>query len=154
MAVGRLSARPLPIRIREPGPARLSRVSTHNGSLYTPDAYCLAVAFWRRFGLETPAYGLMHRVAFRLPGEDGAALIGPPDVLFFALFLATADRFGLRVRWTWAAMVGLLALTLVLTDVFEIAGLPALPAVAIGFLLPNADLLWRAVRERGLELRG
>jgi 1-acyl-sn-glycerol-3-phosphate acyltransferase len=42
-------------------------VSTHNGSLYTPDAYSLAVAFWRRFGLETPAYGLMHRVAFRLP---------------------------------------------------------------------------------------
>jgi 1-acyl-sn-glycerol-3-phosphate acyltransferase len=43
-------------------------VSTHNGGMYTPDAYCLAVAFWRRFGLETPAYGLMHRVAFRLPG--------------------------------------------------------------------------------------
>jgi 1-acyl-sn-glycerol-3-phosphate acyltransferase len=43
-------------------------VATHNGSLYTPDAYCLAVAFWRRFGLETPAYGLMHRVAFRIPG--------------------------------------------------------------------------------------
>ena len=50
-------------------------------------------------------------------------------------------------------MVGLLALTLILTTVFEIDGLPALPAIAVGFLLPNADLLWRAWRERGLEIR-
>ncbi len=25
-------------------------------------------------------------------------------------------------------------------------GLPALPAIALGFLLPNADLVWRDVR--------
>ena len=99
--------------------------------------------------------GLFERVsiAFRLPGEEGSANIGPPDILFFALFLATADRFGLRVRWTWLSMVGLLALTLTLTSVFEINGLPALPAIAVGFLLPNVDLLWRAWRERGLETR-
>jgi len=99
--------------------------------------------------------GLFERVsiAFRLPGEEGSANIGPPDILFFALFLATADRFGLRVRWTWLSMVGLLALTLTLTSVFEINGLPALPAIAVGFLLPNVDLLWRAWRERGLEMR-
>lgn len=42
-------------------------VSTHNGSLYTPDAYCLMVAFWRRFGLEAAGYGLMHKAAFRVP---------------------------------------------------------------------------------------
>ena len=68
--------------------------------------------------------GLFERVsiAFRLPGEEGSANIGPPDILFFALFLATADRFGLRVRWTWLSMVGLLALTLTLTSVFEING--------------------------------
>ncbi len=29
-------------------------------------------------------------IAFRLPGEEGSANIGPPDILFFALFLATA----------------------------------------------------------------
>ena len=50
-------------------------------------------------------------------------------------------------------MVGLLALTLILTTQFDVDGLPALPAIAIGFLLPNADLLWRAWRERGLEVR-
>lgn len=46
-------------------------VSTHNGGMYTPDAYVLMLAFWRRFGIETPAYGLMHRVAFGVP------LLGP-----------------------------------------------------------------------------
>ncbi len=99
--------------------------------------------------------GLFERVsiAFRLPGEEGSANIGPPDILFFALFLAAADRFELRVRWTWLSMVGLLGLTLILTLTFDINGLPALPAIAIGFLLPNADLLWKAWRERGLEVR-
>jgi hypothetical protein len=92
-------------------------------------------------------------IAFRLPGEDGSANIGPPDILFFALFLSAADRFGLRVRWTWLTMVGLLGLTLILTTVSEINGLPALPAIAIGFLLPNVDLLWKAWRQRGLEVR-
>jgi 1-acyl-sn-glycerol-3-phosphate acyltransferase len=42
-------------------------VGTHNGGMLTPDAYCLMVAFWRRFGLEAPGYGLMHRQAFRVP---------------------------------------------------------------------------------------
>jgi hypothetical protein len=32
--------------------------------------------------------------------------------------------------------------------VLDVAGLPALPAISLGFLLPNADLLWRALRER------
>lgn len=41
--------------------------ATHNGGMATPDAYGLAVAFWRRFGLETPAYGLMHKAAFHIP---------------------------------------------------------------------------------------
>ncbi len=91
-------------------------------------------------------------IAFRLPGEEGSANIGPPDILFFALFLAAADRFALRVRSTWISMVGLLALTLIATDAFDLTGLPALPAICLGFLIPNADRLWRAWRERGLEL--
>ena len=27
-------------------------------------------------------------IAFRLPGEEGSANIGPPDILFFSLFLS------------------------------------------------------------------
>ena len=85
-------------------------------------------------------------IAFRVPGEDGTANLGPPDILFFALFLAAADRFHLRTGWTWLAMTGLLGATLVLVATTDLAGLPALPAVCIGFLLPNADLLWRELR--------
>ena len=36
-------------------------------------------------------------IAFRVPGENSTANLGPPDILFFSLFLAAADRFGLRV---------------------------------------------------------
>ena len=52
--------------------------------------------------------GIFERIsiAFPLPGEDAAASLGPPDVLFFALFLATAARFELRVGATWLAMTG------------------------------------------------
>jgi hypothetical protein len=87
-------------------------------------------------------------IAFALPGEDAAARLGPPDVLFFALFLATAARFELRVAATWIGMTGALALTVVATYAFELNGLPGLPAIALGFLVPNADLLWRSLRAR------
>ena len=92
--------------------------------------------------------GLFQRisVAFPTPGETATVNIGPPDVIFFALFLAAADRFRLRVAWTWLAMTACLAATLALVWSWDVSGLPALPAVCLGFLLPNADLLWRDVR--------
>ncbi|HJU48136.1 MAG TPA: hypothetical protein VJ689_08390 [Gaiellaceae bacterium] len=94
--------------------------------------------------------GIFEKIAisFSLPGEDAGAALGPPDVLFFALFLATAARFRLRVAATWIAMTGLLSLTLVLTVALDLNGLPALPAIALGFLFANADLLWRGLRRR------
>lgn len=85
-------------------------------------------------------------IAFPVPGENAAIDLGPPDVVFFALFLAAAARFGLRQAWTWVGMTGLLSLTLALVWKLDLAGLPALPAIALGFLLPNADLVWRNVR--------
>jgi hypothetical protein len=39
-----------------------------------------------------------------------------------------------------------LGLTLILAVWGDVAGLPALPAIAIGFLAPNADLIWRSLR--------
>jgi hypothetical protein len=86
-------------------------------------------------------------LALHVPGEEATANIGPPDIVFFALFLAGAQRFGLRVAWTWIAMTGLLSATLVLVWHWDVNGLPALPAVCLGFLLPNLDLLWRNARE-------
>ncbi len=35
--------------------------------------------------------------AFPAPGQESTANLGIPDILFFAVFLAAADRFGLRV---------------------------------------------------------
>ncbi len=99
--------------------------------------------------------GLFDAVAvnFRVPGSEGGAALGPPDILFFALFLAAAAHFVLRPRLTWGAMAALLGLTLVLIDVFDVDGLPALPAVAIGFLLANNVLLWRQVQGETARLR-
>ena len=86
-------------------------------------------------------------IAFPSPGETAVVNIGPPDILFFSLFLAAADRFQLRVTATWVGMTACLGATLALVWYWEdVAGLPALPAVCLGFLLPNADLLWRDVR--------
>jgi hypothetical protein len=93
--------------------------------------------------------GIFDRVAvgFPAPGDTGSVSLGPPDVIFFSLFLAAAARFRLRVAATWIAMSACLAGTLVLVWAWDdVAGLPALPAICLGFVLPNADLLWRDVR--------
>jgi hypothetical protein len=86
--------------------------------------------------------------AFRIPGERDTANLGLPDLLFFALFLAAAARFGLRPGWTWLAMAASFGLTIVLTVAFDVVGLPALPLLSLAFLAVNADLLWRAVKRR------
>jgi hypothetical protein len=85
---------------------------------------------------------------FPVPGVDGGAKLGLPDLLFFALFLGAAARWRLRVGWTWVCLVASIGGTISLATVLEVDGLPALPLLSVGFLLPNADLLWRAVRDR------
>jgi hypothetical protein len=94
--------------------------------------------------------GVFERIAveFSIPGESDAARIGPPDVFFFAFFLAAAARFGLRPAATWLGMLCGLGVTLLATDVLDVNGLPALPGIALGFVIPNGDLLWRALRNR------
>lgn len=92
--------------------------------------------------------GLIERLAVgsSVPGEASIVYLGPPDVIFFALFLGSAARFGLRVAATWVAMTAFLSLTLAAVVLGDVSGLPALPAVCAGFLLPNADLLVRDAR--------
>ena len=83
-------------------------------------------------------------VAIAFVGPGGAtAYLGPPDVLFYALFLAAASRFDLRVNWTWVSMTGMYAVTVILATAIHVGGLPALPFLSFGFLAPNADLLWQ-----------
>jgi len=81
--------------------------------------------------------------AFPSPGGETSANLGLPDLLFFALFLGAAARWNLRVGWTWIALTLSLGLTMWLAVVWDVGGLPALPGLAFGFLIPNADLLWR-----------
>jgi hypothetical protein len=83
--------------------------------------------------------------AFPLPSGQTARL-GLPDLLFFALFLAAAERFRLRVGWTFVGMLAMLGATVAIAQWTELNGLPALPALSVGFLVPNADLLWARVR--------
>ena len=85
--------------------------------------------------------------AFPVPGERASANLGVPDLLFFALFLGAAARFHLRVVPTWLGLVAALGVTIVLTVWLDLSGLPALPGIALGFLVPNADLLWRDRRQ-------
>ncbi len=87
--------------------------------------------------------------ALPIPGEHDAARLGPPDLFFFALFLAAADRFGLRVFWTWLALALSFGATLAIAVGADLSGLPALPGLSIAFLAVNADLLWPVIR-RGL----
>jgi hypothetical protein len=85
-------------------------------------------------------------IAFPTMGQTTASHLGLPDVLFFALFLGAAVRFGLRVGWTWLGMALSFGVTVACAVWWNLDGLPALPALSLGFLVPNADLLWRALR--------
>lgn len=73
--------------------------------------------------------------------------LGVSDVIFFALYLAAARRFGLRVGLSAVAMVtsflGTIAMAMWWT------ALPALPLLSVAFLAVNADLLYRSVRGGG-----
>ena len=87
-------------------------------------------------------------VYFALPHERNDPRLGIPDLLFFALFLAATVRFRLRPGWTWLVMVGALGATIAIDVWADVAGLPALPALSFGFLVPNADRIWTQLRRR------
>ena len=86
-------------------------------------------------------------IAFLVPAGR-AAYLGPPDVLFYALFLAASVRWRLRVWWTWIATTSLYAIPVVIATAAHVGGLPALPFLSFGFLVANGDLLWSSLRGR------
>jgi hypothetical protein len=86
--------------------------------------------------------------AFPVWGDRGAANLGLPDLLFFAVFLAAAARWELRVFATWLCMALSFGATLAIAVYGDVNGLPALPLLCLGFLGPNVDILWRRWRER------
>jgi hypothetical protein len=80
--------------------------------------------------LELPAWG----------GGLPAARVSAADVIFLAAFAAYAQRFGLRPRATIAGMLAGFVVALVLGVLLD-RDVPALPLVALGYLLPNGDRL-------------
>jgi hypothetical protein len=86
-------------------------------------------------------------ITFVVPGGN-AARLGLPDILFFAVFLGASVRFRLRPYWTFVGLTLGVGLTIVCATWWNVSGLPALPGIALGFLLPNADLLRRRLRLR------
>lgn len=84
-------------------------------------------------------------VAFLAPGRH-AIQLGPPDILFYALFLAAARRWSLRPGWTWLATTAMYAIMTPIAIGADVDGLPALPFLSVGFLAANGDLLWRRLR--------
>jgi hypothetical protein len=84
--------------------------------------------------------------AFPIPGETSAANLGLPDLLFFSLFLGAAARWYLRPKLTWLLLTLSFGGTLALAVWRDISGLPALPLLALAFLVANGDLLWTRVR--------
>jgi len=112
------------------------------------DAYSVWHGPTRQITENHPAVFTKLSIALVVPG-GGAARLGLPDVLFFSLFLAASARYGLRPFATWVAMIALLGVTFAATTFWADGGLPALPAIAVGFLVANADLLWtRLARPR------
>jgi hypothetical protein len=110
------------------------------------DAFSVAAGPTKVVVEEHPGVFERIAIAFPLPGGDESANLGPPDIVFGSLFLAAAARFELRVAATFACTVALLGVTLAVAVALDLNGLPALPAVSLGFLAPNADLLWRRLR--------
>lgn len=48
-------------------PGRALVVGNHNGGTSTPDMFALMIAYWGRYGVDAPAYGLAHDLVFRVP---------------------------------------------------------------------------------------
>ena len=73
--------------------------------------------------------------------------LGISDVIFLALYLGAARRFGLRVGWSAVAMVVSFLATIAVAMWWT--ALPALPLLSVAFLAVNGDLLWQKLRRGG-----
>jgi hypothetical protein len=90
---------------------------------------------------------LVEFVALYLPewgGPDGSYL-GTSDLLFLALYLYCAWRFGLRRRVTAVALAGSLVASLAIAVWTDVA-VPALPLLSVALLAPNADIAGRHMK--------
>jgi hypothetical protein len=78
---------------------------------------------------------------------EARTMLGISDVIFLALYLGSARRFGLRVGWSAVAMV--VSFLATIAAAMWWTALPALPLLSVAFLAVNGDLLWRKLRRGG-----
>jgi hypothetical protein len=87
-------------------------------------------------------------LSFDMPawGDMGSAgHLGVSDAVFLSMFAAWAMHYGFRRTTTIAGLVLGLIASLVLSVVLDRA-IPALPLIAVGYLLPNLDRVGRLLR--------
>lgn len=104
----------------------------------------LSVAFGPTSRLLEGGTGRVDALSFDLPawGHAGSAgHLGLSDAFFVALFAAWALHLGFRGRATIVGLLSGLLAALVLGVTLDRA-IPALPLLAAGYLLPNADRAW------------
>ncbi len=91
--------------------------------------------------------GLVGYLALAIPSwSGGISQLGVSDLIFTALYLSTAWRFGLRRRATVVALAASLIAALAIATWADWI-VPALPLLSLGLLAPNADLVWRTLRD-------
>lgn len=117
-------------------------VANHNGMSGTPDMFCHMVAFWRRYGIEREAYGMMHDFPFRVPvagpwlnrcgaiaanpANAHAAIARGADVLVFpGGDIDACKPYRQRYQIQFAGRRGFLRVALR-------AGVPIVPIVSVG----------------------
>ena len=96
--------------------------------------------------------GVVDYLALAIPAWGGAITqLGVSDMVFFAVYLLTAWRFGLRRVPTAIALTASLVCSLAIATWSDLV-VPALPLLSLGLLAPNADLVWKALRRDLREL--
>ena len=110
------------------------------------DLYSVAHGPTRVITEEKPQVYDALSIHFPVPGEALVAQLGLTDVLFFALFLGAAARYGLRRRLTWTLMTASFGVTLALAVGLAEAGIAALPLLSAAFVLVNGDRIVRSFR--------
>ncbi|MEX0992799.1 MAG: hypothetical protein WDZ37_02270 [Solirubrobacterales bacterium] len=97
--------------------------------------------------LVTEEPGVVDYLALSIPSWGGdISQLGVSDLLFCAVYLSTAWRFGLRRTATAIAIAASLVASLAIAIWSDVA-IPALPLMSLALLAPNADLVWAALRE-------
>ena len=116
------------------------------------DLISVALGPTRTIVEEAPGVFNTFSVSFPIPGEVAFSQLGLPDVLFFALFLAAAEKFRLRPGLAWLLMACSFGGTITLATLLDRSGFAALPLLSAGFVIASTDRLIAVHGRRWFDL--